>query len=62
MRSNRALRTVFANKMPAVVDLALAPDLPGAIGLPMNEVFRRAALVVADGEFAARVGQAMVQR
>jgi len=59
---NRALRTVYANKIPAVVDLALAPDLQAAVGLPMAEIVRRAAVVSADGQFAARVGVAMAQR
>lgn len=58
---SRALRTIYSNKMPAVVDTALAPDLPAAIGLPMPEIVRRAAVVSADGQFAARVGQAMEQ-
>ncbi|NOC84537.1 exonuclease domain-containing protein [Ruegeria sp. HKCCD6428] len=59
---NRALRTIYSNKMPALVETALAPDLPAAIGLPMAEIARRAAVVSADGQFAARVGKAMEQR
>ncbi|CUH45461.1 exonuclease domain-containing protein [Ruegeria atlantica] len=59
---NRALRTVYANKMPAVVDVALSPDLPAANDLPMAEIVRRAAVVSADGHFTARVGVAMAQR
>lgn len=59
---NRALRTIYSNKMPALVDLALALDLPAVIGLPMAEIVRRAAVVSADGQFAARVGKAMEQR
>jgi len=59
---NRALRTVYANKMPALVDPGLAPDLQAAAGLPMAEIVRRAAVVSADGHFAARVGVAMAQR
>lgn len=59
---NRALRTVYSNKMPALIDVALAPDLPANIGLPMAEIVRRAAVVSADGQFAARVGKAMEQR
>ena len=59
---NRALRTVYANKMPALVDLGLAPDVQGAVGLPMAEIIRRAALVSADAQFAARAGLAMEQR
>ncbi|WP_108861475.1 exonuclease domain-containing protein [Ruegeria sp. Alg231-54] len=59
---NRALRTIYTNKMPALVDVALAPDLPAVIGLPMAEIVRRAAVVSADGQFAARVGRAMEQR
>lgn len=58
----RALRTVYANKMPALVDPGLAPDLQAATGLPMAEIVRRAAVVSADGPFAARVGVAMEQR
>jgi exodeoxyribonuclease I len=59
---NRALRTVYANKMPALVDLGLVGDLQGVLGLPKAEVVRRAAVVAADGQFAARVGLAMQQR
>ncbi|MFX0546123.1 exonuclease domain-containing protein [Roseovarius sp. S1116L3] len=58
----RALRTVYTNKMPALVDLGLVGDLQGAIGLPTAEIVRRAAVVAADGLFAARVGVAMQQR
>lgn len=53
---NRALRTIYANKMPALVDLDLVGDLRGAIGLPIAEVVRRAAVVAADGQFTARLG------
>ena len=59
---NRALRTVYANKMPSLVDTGLAPDLQAAIGLPLAEIVRRAAVVSADGQFAVRVGKAMEQR
>ncbi|MFD1157933.1 exonuclease domain-containing protein [Roseovarius aestuarii] len=59
---NRALRTVYANKMPALVDPGLAPDLPATIGLHLPEIVRRAAVVSADNQFAARVGRVMEQR
>jgi exodeoxyribonuclease I len=59
---NRAVRTVYANKMPALVDMDLAAELHAAIGLPMAEIVRRAAAVAADGLFTARVGKAMEQR
>jgi exodeoxyribonuclease-1 len=59
---NRALRVIYANKMPAVVDPGLVPDLYATVGLPMAEIVRRAAVVAADGQFAARVGAAMAQR
>jgi exodeoxyribonuclease-1 len=59
---NRALRTVYANKMPALVDLGIAGDLQDTIGLPTAEIVRRAAVVATDGQFAARVGVAMQQR
>ncbi|MDG1431650.1 MAG: exonuclease domain-containing protein [Paracoccaceae bacterium] len=59
---NRALRTVYANKMPALVELDLVGDLQGAIGLPPAEIVRRATVVSADGHFTARVGVAMAQR
>jgi exodeoxyribonuclease-1 len=52
---NQALRIVYANKMPALVDLGLVGDLQGAIGLPTAEVVRRAAVLSADGQFAAQV-------
>jgi exodeoxyribonuclease-1 len=48
--------------MPALVDLGLAPNLQFAVGLPPAEIVRRAAVVSADGQFAARVGRAMEQR
>jgi exodeoxyribonuclease-1 len=53
---------IYANKMPAVVDPGLVPDLYATVGLPMAEIVRRAAVVAADGQFAARVGAAMAQR
>jgi exodeoxyribonuclease I len=56
---SRALRRVYANKMPALVELGWVWDLLDAIGLPTTEVVRRAAVVAADGQFAARVGVAM---
>jgi exodeoxyribonuclease-1 len=59
---NRALRTVYANKMPALVELGLAGDLQDAIGPSTAEIVRRAAVVAADSQFAARVGGAMAQR
>ncbi|WP_093991306.1 hypothetical protein [Flavimaricola marinus] len=59
---NRALRTVYANKMPALVDLGLAADLPGAIDLPPAEIVCGAAVVAAEGQFAARLGMARQQR
>lgn len=59
---NRALRTVYANKIPALVDLGLVGDLQDAIGLPKAEVVRRAAVVAADGQFAARAAVAMQKR
>jgi hypothetical protein len=42
--------------MPSLVDLGLAPNLQAVVGLPMAEIVRRAAMVSADGHFAARVG------
>jgi exodeoxyribonuclease-1 len=59
---NRAIRTVYANKMPALIDLGLAPGLQAVVGLPIAEIVRRAAVVSADGQFATRVGVAMAQR
>jgi exodeoxyribonuclease I len=59
---NRALRTVYTNKMPALVGQGLVPDLQGAIGIPPAEIAHRAAVVAADSQFAARVGNAMEQR
>ncbi|AML50185.1 hypothetical protein [Falsihalocynthiibacter arcticus] len=59
---NRALRTVYANRIPALVDLGLAPDLETATDLPLTEIVRRAAVMSADGHFAVRVGMAMAQR
>lgn len=48
--------------MPALLDIALSPNPPATIGLPMAEIVRRAAVVSADSQFAARVGQAMEER
>ena len=62
MGPNRALRTVYANKVLALVDQGLVGDLQCAIGLPTAEIVRRAAVMAADGQFAARVGVAMEQR
>lgn len=59
---NRALRTIYLNKMPAVVEVTLAPDLPANIGLPMEEIVRRAAMVSTDSQFAKRVGAVMARR
>lgn len=50
--SDRAIRIVTSNKMPAVVDIGLGPES----GLQENELVRRASQVVQDGAFAARVG------
>ncbi len=55
---DRAIRIVTSNKMPAVVDMSLGPDF----GVPEGEIVRRASLIVQDGPFAARVGQALAQR
>ena len=59
---NRAIRTVYANKMPALVDPGFAPDVQAAVGFPMAEIIRRAAVVSTDGPFAARVGVVMEHR
>ena len=48
---DRAIRIVTANKMPAVVDLGLAPDL----GPARHEIVRKAHQIAADGQFGARV-------
>ncbi|WP_375692152.1 hypothetical protein [Pseudooceanicola sp. LIPI14-2-Ac024] len=50
---DRAIRIVTSNKMPAVVDMSLGPDL----GIAASEVARRASEIAQDGPFAARVGQ-----
>ncbi|MFG5382818.1 exonuclease domain-containing protein [Yoonia sp. R2-816] len=59
---NRALRTVFSNRMPALLDIGHASDLPSAIDLGAETIARRAAMVSDDKEFAVRVGSAMEQR
>jgi exodeoxyribonuclease I len=59
---NRAIRTVYSNKMPALFDMGLAPNLQAEIGIPMAEIARRAAVVSTDDRFGARVGMAMEQR
>jgi hypothetical protein len=43
----RGLRNIYANKIPTLVDLELAPDLQAAVGLPMAEIVRLATLVSA---------------
>lgn len=55
---DRAIRIVTSNRMPAVVDIALAPEL----GTPRDEIARRASQIAQDNQFALRVGQALAQR
>ncbi len=55
---DRAIRIVTSNKMPAVVDLDLVPDL----GVPPDVIARRARQIAADGRFAGRVGKALALR
>ncbi len=55
---DRAIRIVTSNKMPAVVDIDLGPNL----GVTEAEIARRASQVVQDGQFAGRVGQALKLR
>ncbi len=55
---DRAIRIVTSNKMPAVVDLDLVPDL----GVPPDVIARRARQIAADGQFTGRVGKALAQR
>ncbi len=55
---DRAIRIVTSNKMPAVVDINLGPNL----GVTEAEVARRASQIVQDAAFGARVGRALVQR
>lgn len=55
---DRAIRIVTSNKMPALLDLAGAPDL----GMSETEIARRAAQIAQDGQFVGRVGKALAQR
>ncbi len=59
---NRALRVVYSNKQPLVVEMGMASNLTEKINLPLHEIERRAAAVAADKQFAERVGLAMLQR
>ena len=49
---NWAIRVITSNKMPALVDMALAPDL----GVSEAEIALSASQITQDGRFVARVG------
>ena len=55
---DRAIRIVTSNKMPALAEIDLLPD----VGVPQAEIARRASQIAQDSEFAARVAQALAQR
>jgi exodeoxyribonuclease-1 len=57
---DRAIRTVYANKMPAVTELELVPD--SALGLSAETISQRAEQVMAAGRFHQRVALALAQR
>ena len=62
MKGPKALRTVYANKMPALVELGLIVNPQTEIGLPEAEIVRRAAVVSSDEQFARRVDKALEKR
>jgi exodeoxyribonuclease-1 len=60
--ADRAIRTVYANKMPAVTELELVPDAERTLGLPTEVVRQRAEQVMNAGAFHQRVALALAQR
>ena len=61
-RTDRAVRTVYANKMPAVIALDLVPDANEMLGLPIELIRQRAEQVMSAGAFHQRVALALAQR
>ena len=59
---DRSIRIVYANKMPAVVELDLIPDLNTAFEVPAAAIYQRAQQITRDGDFKQRVGRALAQR
>jgi exodeoxyribonuclease-1 len=57
---DRAIRIVYANKMPAVVDLSLAPD--GTSETPTDLIYERAGQIISNVSFRQRVGEALAAR
>jgi exodeoxyribonuclease-1 len=58
---DRAIRIVYANKMPAVTTLDLVPDAEVAFGFPPEVVRQRAEQVMNAGAFHQRVALALAQ-
>jgi len=59
---DRAIRTVFANRMPAVVDLRLVADLASTLGIAPETLHSRADAVMRAEAFPQRVAEALAKR
>jgi exodeoxyribonuclease-1 len=59
---DRSIRVVYANKMPAIVDLSLVHDLEGVFGVRPDEIIGRAEEIVEDNDFRRRVDEALSLR
>jgi exodeoxyribonuclease-1 len=57
--SGRAIRVIQANRMPALCDLSLVPDIETATGVPTETIEHRARLVSANAGFQQRVSRAL---
>ena len=60
--SDRAIRTVFTNKMPAMTDLDLVADPVATLGISSEMIQRRAQEVMSAGAFHQRVAEALAQQ
>jgi exodeoxyribonuclease I len=58
--SDRSIRIVYANRMPAVVDLSITPN--GAFDTPLDLINDRARRIIGDRAFQQRVGEALAAR
>jgi exodeoxyribonuclease-1 len=57
--SNRAIRIIYANRMPALTDLAMAPDIRETVGVPIAVIEDRARQITANVDFQRRVSKAL---
>lgn len=59
---DRALRTVFANRMPAVAELNLLENATAILGVAPDVLHQRAGIVMSAGRFHQRVAEALTKR